>query len=150
ALVERRLSQLPAATLDVLRAAAIGRGRIDERLLMHATGSSAERIWSALAAAVEARLLTRAKDGSYEFVHDSVWEGLLRDLPEAERRELHQRAAEALQQEGGDGPVYEYELARHYVGGLLRSDPAAAFEATRRAATRAFELCDHALAMSFF
>ncbi|HET8938142.1 MAG TPA: ATP-binding protein [Polyangiales bacterium] len=150
ALIDQRLSQLPVATLHVLRAAAVGRGRIDETLLMHATGSSLEQVWSALAAAVEARLLTRGKDGGYEFVHDSVWEGLLRDLPQVERRQLHQRAAEALQSDGGDGPLYEYELARHYVGGLLSKQPAQAFEATRRAAMRAFEMCDHALAMSFF
>jgi eukaryotic-like serine/threonine-protein kinase len=150
ALVEQRLGQLPEATLHVLRAAAIGRGRIDERLLMHATGCSLEQVWAALAAAVEARLLTRGKDGAYEFVHDSVWEGLLRDLPKAERRTLHQRAAEALQSDGGHGTLFEYELARHYVGGLLGKQPAQAYEATRRAALRAFEMCDHALAMSFF
>jgi eukaryotic-like serine/threonine-protein kinase len=150
ALVEQRLSQLPAATLHVLRAAAVGRGRINEQLLMHATSSSLDLVWNALAAAVEARLLTRGKDGSYEFVHDSVWEGLLRDLPHVERRRLHQRAAEALEAAGGDGALFEYELARHYVGGLLGKQPARAFEATRRAAMRAFEMCDHALAMSFF
>lgn len=150
ALVERRLQQLPAATLHVLRAAAVGRGRVDEQLLVHATGCSLDLVWNALAAAVEARLLTRGKDGCYEFVHDSVWEGLLRDLPLSEQRKLHQRAAEALEAAGGDGAQFEYELARHYVGGLLGKHPARAFEATRRAAMRAFEMCDHALAMSFF
>jgi eukaryotic-like serine/threonine-protein kinase len=150
ALIEHRLSLLPAATLHVLRAAAIGRGRIHQTLLMRATSCGPELVSSALAIAVEARLLSRSRDGSYEFVHDSVWEGLLRELPQAERRRLHQHAAEALQAEGGDGALFEYELARHYVGGMLGKDPAMAFEATRRAAMRAFEMCDHALAMSFF
>lgn len=149
-LIEQRLSGLPGPILRVLQAAAVGRGQITEALLSHATGCSREQVSSALAAAADARLLSRTKDGTFEFVHDSVWEGLLRDLPRAELRTLHQRAADALYREGGDGPAFEYELARHHVGGLLSKEPLRAFEATRRAAMRAFEICDHELAMSFF
>jgi len=150
ALIDRRLSELPIGTLSVLRAAAVIRGRIDQKLLEHATSGSPERVRAALAQALDLRLLGRNKLGRYEFVHDSVWEALLRELQHVRRRELHQRAADALYQQPEQGAEYEYELARHHAGGLLSKDPQRAYAATRRAALRAFDACDDALAVSFF
>jgi signal transduction histidine kinase/ABC-type cobalamin transport system ATPase subunit len=149
-LIEQRLQRLPVDTFSVLRAAAITRGHIDEALLALVTDCTLEQVHAALASAVDARLLGRSKRGVYGFVHDSVWEGLLRELPRAEQRALHQRVVEALYREGGHGPQYEYELAQHHVDGLVGAKPQLACEATRRAAMRAFEAGDDVLAMSFF
>jgi len=149
-LIERRLHELPENTLSVLRAAAITRGHIDEALLAIVTSSSHEQVHNALASALEGKLLLRSKRGVYAFIHDSVWEGLLRDLPRAEQRALHERVVEALYQEGGHGAQYEYQLAQHHVDGQLTRQPALACEAIRRAAMRAFEAGDDALAVSFF
>lgn len=149
-LIERRLRELPDHTLQVLRAAAIIRGHIDEALLVRVTGCSAEQVHSALAHATSAKLLVRSRRRVPHFVHDAVWEGLLCDLPRAEQRALHQRVVEALYLEGGQGAQYEYQLAQHHVDGQLTREPRLACEATRRAAMRAFEAGDDSLAMSFF
>ena len=149
-LIERRLHALPDNTLNVLRAAAIMRGHIDEALLAIVTSSSHEQVQNALSSAIEAKLLLRSKRGVYGFIHDSVWEGLLRDLPRAEQRDLHQRVVEALYQEGGQGAQYEYQLAQHHIGGQITREPQRACEAIYRAAMRAFEAGDDALAVSFF
>lgn len=150
ALIERRLQELPEGNLTILRAAAVIRGHVDKTLLADVTSSTPEQVKAALAHAVEARLLARNKNGEYAFVHDSVWEGLLRDVPSAEQRALHQRVVESLYREGGSGAQYEYELARHHAGGELARQPKLAFEATLRAGMRAFEACDDVLAISFF
>ncbi|HKP61522.1 MAG TPA: ATP-binding protein [Polyangiales bacterium] len=149
ALIRRRLSVLEDGTLDVLRTAAVIRSRIDANLVARVNGSPPERVRAALDAAVSARLLELDVHGDHCFVHDCVWEELLRGVPEAQRRALHERVAEALYVEVGRGADYEYELARHHAAGLIALNPRRAFEATRRAARRALEACDDALALSF-
>jgi signal transduction histidine kinase len=149
ALIRRRLSVLENPTLDVLRTAAVIRGRIDVDLVARVNGTQSELVRSALDLAVSARLLELDVHGDYCFVHDSVWEELLRGVPEPQRRALHERVAEALHDQVGRGADYEYELGRHHAAGLISLNPRRAFEATRRAATRAIEASDDALALSF-
>ncbi|HET8938938.1 MAG TPA: AAA family ATPase, partial [Polyangiales bacterium] len=149
-LIERRLRELPEHTLSVLRAAAITRGHIEESLLVRVTRCTPDQAHNALAHALDAKLLVHHKRSGYAFVHDAVWESLLRDLPRLEQRALHQRVVEALYLEGGQGAQHEYQLAQHHKDGQLTREPRLACEATRRAAMRAFEAGDDTLAMSFF
>jgi eukaryotic-like serine/threonine-protein kinase len=149
ALIRRRLAALDLSTLDVLRAAAIIRNRIDVSWLARVNDMTAEGIVAALDRAVAARLLEKDPRGEYCFVHDCVWEELLRSVPEAQRRILHERAADALYNAHGRGADYEYELARHHAAGIIELKPRRAYDAMRRAAQRALEACDDALALSF-
>ena len=149
ALIERRLAQLDEGTLQVLRAAAVMRDHIDLRLLARVTGLESHELAATLGRSQAAHLLESDLYGEYGFVHDTVWEALLADLSEDTRRGLHQRVAEALSALGGQGADYEYDLARHHASGVIERDPLRVFETNRRAARRALEACDDALALSF-
>jgi signal transduction histidine kinase/serine/threonine protein kinase len=149
ALIRRRLAALDVTTLQMLRAAAVVRSRIEVQWLARVNAVPADAVRSGLEVALAARLLERDARGEYHFVHDCVWEELLRGVPEEQRRILHERAAEALYSAEGRGADYEYELARHHAAGIIELNPSRAFEAMRRAARRALEACDDALALSF-
>jgi signal transduction histidine kinase/CheY-like chemotaxis protein len=147
-LIEQRLACLDGHTLSLLRSAAVLRGSIDIVLLARLTRLPAEGVRRALNNALSARLLEIDQQGTYCFVHDCIWEALLRTVPEPQRRSIHQQAADALHEAGGNGPEYEYELARHYAAGIIEADPRRTFDATWRAARRALEACDDLLALS--
>ena len=149
ALIERRVSLLDQATAEVLRVAALIRSRIDPELLARVIELDLERICTALDRALDVQLLELDASGAYCFVHDCVWEALLLGLSATKQRALHQRVADTLAIHGGDGPDYEYELARHHAAGVIEHNPRRAFEVTRRAARRALEACDDTLALSF-
>jgi signal transduction histidine kinase/ActR/RegA family two-component response regulator len=149
ALIERRISLLSETTIEVLRAAAVLRNHIDPTLVARVTGQPLEEVRAALDCTLAARLLELDQHGSHKFVHDCVWEVMLRRVPISELRALHERVATALYTEGGEGAEFDYELARHHAAGQLELHPTRAFEAMRRAARRALEACDDALALSF-
>jgi signal transduction histidine kinase/serine/threonine protein kinase len=149
ALIRRRLAALDVTTLEVLRAAAVIRSRIDVQWLARVNDLPIDTVQAALDVALSARLLEKDWRGEYCFVHDCVWEELLRSVPGEQRRILHERAAEALHAAEERGADYEYELARHHAAGILELNPRRAYEATRRAAQRALEACDDSLALSF-
>jgi signal transduction histidine kinase/CheY-like chemotaxis protein len=149
ALIEQRLAKLDPVELRVLRAAAVLRDHIDVKLLARVADLGQADVQHALDCTVSARLLELDPDGVYGFVHDTVWEALLRELPDDARRGLHQQVADVLFADGGEGADFEYEVARHHAAGLVASDPARVFETNRRAARRALEACDDALALSF-
>jgi len=150
ALIEQRLAKLDPIELSVLRAAAVLGDHIDVKFLARVADLGQADVQHALDCAVTARLLELDAGGVvYSFVHDTVWEALLRELPEDARRGLHQQVADALFAEGGEGADYEYKLARHHASGLVGSDPKRVYETNRRAARRALEACDDALALSF-
>ncbi|RZQ61216.1 ATP-binding protein [Amycolatopsis suaedae] len=91
AVVERRLSRLPAATVDVLRTAALLGGEFTAPLLAAVTGTGP----AALDAAVAARLVVELPGDRYAFVHDLVRESLHNGLDAAARHAAVVRAAEA-------------------------------------------------------
>ena len=148
ALIERRLTRLDGRAARVLRAAAVLRRRIEPALLARVTDSNAEQVRIALDHAVGARLLLRCPDGSYDFVHDSVWEALLPPFDSQERRALHQRAADALWNEPGSSSEHDYELAQHLAAGITEDNPRRSYQVLRSAGRRALAACDHALALS--
>jgi signal transduction histidine kinase/tetratricopeptide (TPR) repeat protein len=149
ALIERRLSQLDQTTLQVLRAAAVMRDHIAQSLLAQVTGLAEHALSAALELSLAAHLLDVDARGEYTFVHDTVWQALLHELSQDALRSLHQRVAEALSAIGGHGADYEYALARHHASGMIERDPLRVFETNRRAARRALEAYDDALALSF-
>ena len=122
-----RISQLPAHTRRVLNAAAVlgesftrdvlseliaGDDDDDETGLGIETG-----VDPALAEAVRGRLIVAdATSGIFRFTHNRVANLLYRELPEADRIELHKRAAAILEQKVKDGGnVSSGGLAHHYL-----------------------------------
>ena len=148
-LIARRFSLLSGPTLEVLRTAAALRDRIDPTLIALVTGIGVEQVRGALQRGVSVRLLELDPHGTPKFVHDCVWEIALAEVAPARLRALHQRIAMALEEAGGHGAAYDYQLAQHYAEGQIGARPQRAFVVLRRAARRALEACDDALALSF-
>lgn len=122
-----RISQLPAQTRRVLNAAAVLGESFTREVLSELIASDDEEheesmgvetgVDPALAEAVRAHLMVAdATSGVFRFTHNRVANLLYRELPEAERLELHKRAAAILAQkvEGG-GNVSSGGLAHHFL-----------------------------------
>lgn len=137
-LLSERIDGLSPATRALLDAAAVlGTSfRLGEAEAM-AQLTPPEAI-AALDAALAAHVVEHDEGDTYRFTHDRVREALLARLADAERRSLHQRAAETLAQAG----VTEtgiYRLARHYAEGDPLRSPVPAYEANLAAGIRALE-----------
>ncbi|HWA71171.1 MAG TPA: AAA family ATPase [Polyangiaceae bacterium] len=99
-LLARRIAELNPASTALLSAGAVAGMTFDDQL---AAGVSAQSPAAARALLFDARramLVEVAGKGSHRFVHDAVREALLRSLLPDELAELHQRLAEALDQDG--------------------------------------------------
>ena len=136
--VRRRLARLPAATADLLEAAAVlGSGGAVETL-----AATAERdlgtVLGELDLAVTSGLLADAGAGRWRFVHALVRDAVVDGLGTQRRLGIHTRALAVLRASRSPPPAAE--LARHALGGLPltgREDAVelccqAAVEATRR------------------
>ncbi|WP_199350963.1 protein kinase domain-containing protein [Haliangium ochraceum] len=122
-----RISQLPLATRRVLNAAAVLGESFTREILGELIASEEDDdeaglgvetgVDPALAEAVRARLvIADAAAGTFRFTHGRVANLLYRELPESERRELHQRAAQILEQRAATGTtVSSGALAHHYL-----------------------------------
>ncbi len=99
AIFQRRLGRLPENAVARLRLAAVAGRQIDLRLLDAAekiqTGIPDNTIDEWLTLCVNATIL-EWHDGQWRFVHDKLREAILHAIPEAERRDLHANAAQAL------------------------------------------------------
>ncbi len=138
-LVVKRMGGLPEDTRQILRVAALlgASFRID---LLPAIGSvAADAVHTAVGEATQARLIERAADGAYVFVHDRVREALLSELDGSLVRTLHQRIAEALSTAGGAGADHIYALARHYARGEVERNPRRVYAANVAAGMKALE-----------
>ncbi|MET0386126.1 MAG: ATP-binding protein [Polyangiales bacterium] len=149
ALIERRLALLDVNAVASLRAAAVVRSRISPTVLAAVTGTSDEEVRATLDRAAAARVLLRSSEGLYSFVHDCIWEALLRVVPAHEQRALHQRVADALWSERGTSSSHDYDIAKHLAAGIVEHNPLRTYEALRLAGKRAIAACDDALALSF-
>ena len=92
--------------------------------------------------AADRRLVGRAEDGEYAFVHDRIREALLADLDEATSRSLHQRIAAVLEALPSAGSEHVYALARHYSRGEVDRTPQRVFRRLLR--RRALALTEYA------
>ncbi|HKP55849.1 MAG TPA: AAA family ATPase [Polyangiales bacterium] len=144
-----RVSLLPQQTTHILRAAALLGTPIQSSLLALATGFETDAVECALQDGASARLLQLGGAGVYVFVHEGVAETLLRGMSLSARRLEHSQMAARLHTLDPDEVERSYLLARQYAAGDLEREPAAAFDALRRAARCALEACDDRLALSF-
>ena len=115
-LLAARLAQVPDEVLEVLRVAAAAGRRVDDQLLMRASGLDEDRVQRAVHVAVDEHILVRSEgpDGSaYRFRHEILRSVVAAQLLPAEARRVHAAYAAALAEEPAErrNPT---ELADHW------------------------------------
>ncbi|MET8146844.1 AAA family ATPase [Actinoplanes sp. NPDC049668] len=111
-----RVDQLPEASQQLLRVAAVGGTRFGHELLSRVAGVDDAELEPALRAVVAAQLIVVDADDGYEFRHALVREAVHDDLLPGEHTRLHARYAEAVEAEpqlvaAGRAPA---EIAHHW------------------------------------
>jgi DNA-binding CsgD family transcriptional regulator/tetratricopeptide (TPR) repeat protein len=122
------VKDLPEATQEVLRTAAVGGSRSGHALLAAVTGWDDTSVTAAVRPAVAANVLVSDGDG-YAFRHQLIREAVLEDLLPGERAQAHRRFALALASSAGAGAAVS--VARHWRGA---GEASLALEAAWRAA----------------
>src|SRR5437763_1720736 len=134
-----RVEQLSGPAQQALRAAAVSGRRVDDELVMAASGLSAPEYEEAIREAVAAQLLAPDGQEGYMFRHALLREAIYADLLPGERTRLHATLAGLLS--GGSRlesvPGSAAELAHHC---LASHDIAGAFAASVRAGQEAERL----------
>jgi DNA-binding CsgD family transcriptional regulator len=150
-LLVARLAGLSAAAQQVLHAAAVTGRRIDDTLVMDASGLSAADYEDAVREAVARQLLVPDGEAGLAFRHALLREAIYNDLLPQERTRLHARLAELLAERPGEGTAAELAghcLASHDIPGAFAASVQAGLEAWRLAAPAdAHRQFDQALAL---
>lgn len=144
AAIVRRLSQLSEGARTLARVASVlGRYQELEQLLA-LSGLGEDQLFATLDELIERQFIVRDEDG-YTFPHDRVREALYEDMPEEERRDLHQRYAEYIErQHASDTSSVINELAYHFLRGR---DGVKAFEYLRMVGFQASDAGHAAIAI---
>lgn len=124
------VKDLPEATQQLLRTAAVGGSRAGHGLLAAVTGWDDAALTAAVRPAVAANVLVSDGDG-YAFRHQLIREAVLEDLLPGERAQAHRRFALALDSSAGAGAGAAVAVARHWLGA---GESSLALEAAWRAA----------------
>jgi DNA-binding CsgD family transcriptional regulator len=136
-LLVARLAGLSPAAQQVLHAAAVTGRRIDDSLVMDASGLSAAEYEDAVREAVVRQLLVPDGEAGLAFRHALLREATYNDLLPQERTRLHARLAELLAERPGEGTAAElagHYLASHDIPGAFAASVQAGLEAWRLAA----------------
>jgi len=114
-IVKRRLNRISDADRALLRFAAIAGRQIDLDLLRKLSPDTTEaQLDDWLTACTNAAVLDKMNE-RWQFAHDKLRAGTLSDLTEEERKVLHRKVAEALQDLHADNlPEYAAVIADHY------------------------------------
>jgi len=107
------VKDLPEATQQLLRTAAVGGSRAGHELLAEVTGWDSSELTAAVRPAVAANVLVSDGDG-YAFRHQLIREAVLEDLLPGERAQAHRRFALALDASAGSEAAVA--VARHWRG----------------------------------
>jgi DNA-binding CsgD family transcriptional regulator/tetratricopeptide (TPR) repeat protein len=133
-----RVLTLDAATLAVVRSAAVAGRPLDERFLAQIVARSEAEVSEALRVATARGVLVAHADGTHGFRHDLLREVVERELSAGERRALHDRIASTLESgladDGGRAADATAELARHW---FAADRPSKAFRSALAAAAAA-------------
>jgi DNA-binding CsgD family transcriptional regulator len=136
-LLVARLAGLTGAGQQVLRAAAVTGRRIDDNLVMDASGLAPAEYEEAVREAVAKQLLVPDGGVGLAFRHALLREAIYNDLLPQERTRLHARLAELLAERPGEGTAAELAvhcLASHDIPGAFEASVQAGLEAWRLAA----------------
>ena len=138
--VGRRVERLgPDARTALSAAAVIGR-EFDLDLLAAVADLEKARLLDLLEEAVRASLLQESSEraGCFTFTHALVQHTLYEDLGRTRRALLHQRVAEAVEEQCGEDPGERLgELAAHWAAATVSANPGKALRYAQQAADRA-------------
>ncbi len=112
AVVTRRIEQVPAAALPLLRVAAVAGRHLDMHVLSSIEMQMDFDDW--LLACEMANVLEIDESNRWRFVHDKLREGLLADLDVKDSRRIHRQVADAIQRTYPGESEYAAVLAEHY------------------------------------
>jgi hypothetical protein len=121
-LVSRRIARLSPLARRAAEAAAVLGRESSEELFLRVFGEPASEAFDAIAELIEQQVFDAADD-RIRFAHDKLREAAYAALREGRSRELHRRAAEAIEAECATDEElrqHEAELARHFDGAGLR------------------------------
>ena len=155
AVLMTRVEQLSGTAQQALRAAAVSGRRVDDELVMAASGLSAPEYEEAIREAVAHQLLAPDGQEGYMFRHALLREAIYADLLPGERTRLHATLASLLSDEarldsvpGSDAELAHHCLASHDITGAFAASVRAGREAERLAApAEAHRHYDQALAL---
>jgi hypothetical protein len=122
--IERRLRQLPAATMAVIEVAALIGNNFVPDVVGDALALSAVDVELAVRDAVNGAILVSDETGRLRFVHDLLRETVVAGLAPSRRVAIHQSVGTALEHRilrGGDSPPAE--LARHFAAAIAIDGP---------------------------
>jgi class 3 adenylate cyclase/tetratricopeptide (TPR) repeat protein len=139
--IGRRVERLGTDARTALSAAAVIGREFDLELLVAVVELPDTRLLDLLEEAVAASLLQESTEraGRFTFTHALVEHTLYEDLGRTRRARLHQRVAEALEEQCGDDPGERLgELAAHWAAATVSANPGKALHYARQAG-------DHAL-----
>lgn len=147
-IVARRLARVPALHQPLLRLAAVFGRVIDPDLLRASEPAAALDEWLA---ACSAAAVLHVLDGRWQFSHDKLREYLLDALGDRERRDLHRRAALAIEHVYADRMDYTAALVHHWraVGEPRREADYAALAGQQALASGAYHLALEYLDQAF-
>lgn len=151
AMIDLRLSRLPAHVLAAVRAASIFNGPFVIRSVADLLQEQADSVEDAFNVALHERMLRRfsgVETSRYEFVHELYCKRLYERLLASERRELHARAVEGTKR--GTLILDENELARHSALGSSETTAREAVADCARAAEKAEGLLTFETAARFW
>jgi len=123
-IVWARLRSLGPDAPAVLSAATVLGPDVAESLLVELVDATPDVVASVLDAATRAGILTdsHGRAGTLRFTHALVAKAAGTDLPGPRRRRLHERAARALEREGGRSTATLTRIAYHWDNGASPSD----------------------------
>ncbi len=155
AVLMTRVERLSAHAQQALRAAAVAGRRVDDELVMAASGLSALEYEDAIREAVANQLLAPDGQHGYTFRHALLREAIYADLLPGERTRLHAALAGLLSDEdrldrvpGSAAELAHHCLASHDISGAFAASVRAGREAERLAApAEAHRHYDQALAL---
>jgi class 3 adenylate cyclase/tetratricopeptide (TPR) repeat protein len=138
--IGRRVERLGADARTALSAGAVIGRDFDLDLLVAVVDLPEARLLDLLDEAVNASLLQESSEraGRFTFTHALVEHTLYEDLGRTRRARLHQRTAEALEQQYGDDPGERLgELATHWAAAVVSTNPGKALHYAQQAGERA-------------
>lgn len=114
ATVNRRLNSLSSKAMELIRLAAVAGRKLRLSLFKAVSGWEEEEIFSAIDELIERQFLNRLEH-EYLFPHDRVRETLYDSLEETQRKDLHQKVAETIENENINQLInVSGELAYHF------------------------------------
>src|SRR5439155_10389063 len=133
-ITRKRFAGASAATLDVLRTAAVVGREFDIELLAAITGLEVAKLLDSLGEAISLSLVQQLDSVTYRFAHGLLREVLYEDLPVADRADQHLRVAAAIETLGdGRREALIYAWAHHLRNALPLGDQRHALDLTIRA-----------------